>query len=160
MSLLLSKYFPSRNSVVLKTISAGVHRKSSLTMLLIGSRTSSKLSTQLIAVGLVCDAFNCLWNRSTRLLAHGWYAVVWMCWMLNRRFNSLKSFDWNCVPLSVVMTGHVVIGYPIFEDGFCNCVRWGVSYWNCSWPKRKSIDDCQQIAVVLPEWSGSDDVYV
>lgn len=47
-----------------------MHPKSSLTM---DSRTNGKL----IALGLiVSNAFNSLQNRPTRLLAHGWYAVM------------------------------------------------------------------------------------
>lgn len=43
-------------------------------------------------------------KRCTNPLAHGWYAVVLMCLTPNMFTYSWNNTDWNCAPLSLIMT--------------------------------------------------------
>lgn len=47
-------------------------------------------------------AFNCLWNRSTKLFAAGWYAVVRKCVVPSKKLRWLNKWDSNYLSWSVV----------------------------------------------------------
>ena len=62
---------PGGLNVVPKTSSAGVHDRSSLTVLRIANKITGRCSDQLCGVVAMIDAFNCRWNRSTKPLDAG-----------------------------------------------------------------------------------------
>lgn len=70
---------------------------------LIDNLISDKLSAQSFWLFLVMTVFNCRWNCLPIVLEHVWYAVIIMCWVSSSVMNSLKSWDLNWEPQSVVI---------------------------------------------------------
>ncbi len=108
LSNIVSRTFMrGRRNISLQTNSAVVHCRSSLKAIQIFSNTWGNASIHCSGCGWALRAaFNCLWNRSTRLF--GWCAVVWMRFELRRCMRSSQSANSNWHPQSVV----IVEGVP------------------------------------------------
>lgn len=79
--------------------------KSSLTMFLIERRIRSNLLIQFVVLDIIdMKVFNNLWKCSTMSLTMEWQAVVLMCFEPNKLLNSQNKADWNCFPMSVLIT--------------------------------------------------------